>query len=328
MNLARLRFRCQFLSTLLLGTTLCFTLPSYKAIAQQSSPPPVEKSTPSLEKSSSPQPLTEETAGLLVRSIQTFFTPEQLETKSQFKIEGTLGAVLVRLEGRNHNILKSPHSFRTEFEFQDPINPTQVYRKYVVISNGKTLWTYCPDTQQYSTQPYPLMAKLPNSLSSNPFKSNSFNIAALGFMSTFYVAVRDKFSPMLADKTNTSQAIQKIIKDPKIKDMLEFRGYQSVENQGEVAMYRLTVKVPIPSMPKTLGLMDDPYVELWIHPKTEKLTKLQMVVQYSSNKMKFRVQLQENMSEQQTLTSIPTDTFYFKPPKGSKLVKNLPLMPL
>lgn len=338
MNLARLKR--YGLHTLLLGTTLYLTSPHHIAIAEQSVSPVAgaENATPPKSSSPSPainvkpsdkpnalQPLTEETAGLLVRSLQAFFGAEQVETKSQFQLEGTYGAMLVKISGQNHNILKDSNLFRTEFAFQDPSDPSKSLKKFMLISNGKTLWTYRPDTKQYSIQPY---QSLGSSYSTKTIGASSLrapSMMTLGFLSASYLGLREKFIPILSDKMDTPSIVKKLMENAEIKEALLFQGYRSLENQEDAAVYQLNIKM---GSKGANDFISDPYMELWIHPKTQKVARIQFKMGVSYGKQQnIQVQIQENVLEQQSLLSVPTDTFYFQPPKGARLVKTLPFTP-
>jgi outer membrane lipoprotein-sorting protein len=339
MNLFKLKRYA--LRTLLLGTTLCCTFPHYRAIAAQSAPPmddaktstpgqspaPVPRATPSQrEKPAALQPLTEETTQLLVRSLQSFFNSAQMETKSQFQIEGAFGAIGVKMSGQNRNILKAPNLFRTEFEFQDPTDATKAFRKFVLISNGKTLWTYRPDTNQYSMQPYQALSNSPSKKAPNTSLPSNASAMSLGFISLSYINLRDKFLPILSNNTDSSTVVQKLMQSMDAKESFQFQGYRPLEGQGDMAIYRLNIKVT--NKDKRKDLPKDPSMDLWIHPKNEKIVRIQFNIGFNYTKTQnINVQIQENLLQQNSLPSVSADAFYFTPPKGARLVKTLQFMP-
>lgn len=337
-----------FLGTVLLGATFgavpplshpVFAKPSASQTPGASKPAPTIDPVPTKLQG---QHLTEETAGLLVRSLRVFFNPTQIETTQQLQIEGMLGAILVRMVGQSRSIIKAPSSFRTEFAFQDPSLPTQPFRQFLLISNGKTLWMYRSDTQQYSTQPYQALFTQPVVRLLNPTSGetpsippaslpSNLSLLALGVLPNLYLTLREQALPALGNSSSSaSDMVQLILNRADVKQVLQFQGYKSFENQGNFAVYSLNIK-NLPTLAKPAGSQSgdlaDPYLELWVNPQTEQLTRLHIGFQFASQNMRLRIQFQENTLQQRILATIPPDTFYFIPPKGARRLKSLSINP-
>jgi outer membrane lipoprotein-sorting protein len=141
--------RLLILTISLTGLSLNFALIT-KANAQPTPPPPTENSNTPDRSTLEPDIET------LATALEKFFLQANYQTESQTSLTFSFASSpdnKITMMSQNKIISVAPDLFRAELNFI-PVDGSSGTKKYLVVSNGETVWIYRPDLKQYSTYTY------------------------------------------------------------------------------------------------------------------------------------------------------------------------------
>ncbi len=247
-----------------------------------------------------PQPVngTAEDLTLFLRAFRDFSQGNAVQTTSKLSLDAKTEGATLQSVVYIKAIAQKPKQFRVDIAFQ--ADESSKARTYQVISDGKTVWIYRPDTQQYAVQTYDQFDK----------SDDSFLI---GSATSLYLN-----SPNDFQKTVTDEVLSAIAADPKLVESFyketgtTFKGYQKDETNQNYAVYS----------------WDDAQaasyrMNLLISPQTS--TIQQFVINGKDKEMTLN--LREVIVERIPNPKLDLNTFKFKPTTTAKKVKSLSLSP-
>jgi outer membrane lipoprotein-sorting protein len=158
--------RLLILTISLTGLSLNFVAPQLLAqpTPPQEPPPPNNsqqkpnfppQQTPPQNNGNSDRSPLEADVETLGQALSKFFLEQNYQTESQTSLtltSTTSPDTKVTFISQNKIISVAPDKFRAELNFLAPDG--SFAKKYVVVSNGATVWIYRPDLKQYSTTSY------------------------------------------------------------------------------------------------------------------------------------------------------------------------------
>jgi outer membrane lipoprotein-sorting protein len=149
LSLDKLLDKLLIITISLTGLSLNFALTS-KANAQPITPPPTENNNSPNRSNNEPDLET------LATALEKFFLQQNYQTESQTSLTFSFASSsesTVTMTSQTKIISVAPNKFRAELNFS-PIDGSSQTKKYLVVSNGETVWIYRPDLKQYSTSTY------------------------------------------------------------------------------------------------------------------------------------------------------------------------------
>jgi outer membrane lipoprotein-sorting protein len=291
-----------------LGTGLIFGLTlgilNEEALPQVSTAQPqviaANKSAPAptvTPKATSPSGSAEDLI-LFLRAFRDFSQGNALQTTSKLSLDAKTEGATLQSVVYIKAIAQKPKQFRVDISFKS--EDSSKARTYQVISDGKTVWVYRPDTQQYLVQTYEQFDK----------SDDSFLI---GSATSLYLN-----SPNDFQKTVTDEALAAIAADPKMvasfykETGTTFKGYQKDEANQNYAVY---------TWDDTQGASSQ--MNLLISPQTS--TIQQFVI--TGKEKGMTLNLREVIVERVPNPKLTPSTFKFTPSATTKRVKSLSLSP-
>jgi outer membrane lipoprotein-sorting protein len=256
------------------------------------------KTAPQIAPQAQPVSGTAEDLTLFLRAFRDFSQGNAVQTTSKLSLDAKTEDTTLQSVVYIKAIAQKPKQFRVDIAFKS--DERSKARTYQVISNGKTVWIYRPDTQQYSIQTYEQFDK----------SDDSFLI---GSATSLYLN-----SPNDFQKTVTDEALSAIAADPKLvasfykETGTTFKGYQKDETNQNYAVY----------------VWDDTQaasyrMNLLISPQTS--TIQQFLINGKDKGMTLN--LREVIVERIPNPKLDPDTFRFKPTATAKQVQSISLSP-
>ncbi len=238
-----------------------------------------------------------ENLNLFLRAFRDFAQGSATQTTSKLSLRATSQGATVEAAAQIQAIAQKPNQFRADIVFgSEDKTPA---RRYQIISDGKAVWIYRPDTQAYSVQTYPEFDKSDDSFLIGATSGLYLNLPAdLG--SSF----SDENLAMIASNPTLVASLYKEMKT-------QFKGYQKDSAGKNFAVY-------------AMGEAKSPeQINLWVEPQTGTLQQFQM----SGQDKDLNFSLQEVIVNRVANPKINPNTFRFIPPKGAKRVKTLSISP-
>jgi outer membrane lipoprotein-sorting protein len=238
---------------------------------------------------SQPLKLSPESATQFAKAFQSFFGIDTLRTVTQMQLKGTSSGVDITMGVQQQTVISTSGRFRTELEFKDSASPG---RKYQVICDGKKLWIYRPDTQEFSVQTYQQF-------------DNSDDAILIGLATGLHLSMPPELKQLLEPGgVFNPQDLQ----DAGIQDL----GRKAAENGKPYRVYSLS------------DLQDSAYIlEFWINPQTTQIE----IFQLAGKEKGTQIELQETLVQYQKNPSIQSNLFTFQPPAGVRQVPKLSIDP-
>ena len=231
--------------------------------------------------------LSQESATQFAKAFQSFFGTDTLQTVTQTQLKGTSGGVDITMSFQQQTVVSTAGRFRTELEFKD--NPG---RKYQVICDGKKLWIYRPDTQEFSVQTYKQF-------------DDSDDAILIGLATGLHLSLPPELRQLLAPGSMVSP---QDLQDAGIQDL----GQKAAENGKLHRVYSLSDR------------QDSSYnLQLWINSQTTQIAILHL----SGNEKGTQIELKETLVQYRQNPSVQSNLFTFQPPAGVRQVQKLSIDP-
>ncbi len=281
------------MSKLLSGIAIATLLISLTGTTQAQVPPASPTPTPQSQPAA-PVPSTATTPdlSLLSKAVGVFWQTDRAETKSQMTIDVAADGTKIKMYAQIETIAQIGNKFVTKITFAAPGESTK--STYKIISNGKKVWIYRPDSRQYMETTF---AKFNDSSDSFWIGTSSFLFTSLNeaerrdMVGTF--GDRNILATVLKGQSGDLQGRNQQL------DGEELYNY-SYENKTENWTFN--------------GL---------IQPQTGVLKQIEIAGK--SKGMTFSIS--DKIISRNSQPSISTKTFKFSPPKGVKKVKLLEIDP-
>jgi outer membrane lipoprotein-sorting protein len=285
---------------LILGLT--FSVLSGGTLPQVSAAQPqiiaANKPVPTVTPKTNPVSGTAEDLTLFLRAFRDFSQGNAVQTTSKLSLDAKTEGATLQSVVYIKAIAQKPKQFRADISFKSEEGSKA--RTYQVISDGKTVWIYRPDTQQYSVQTYEQFDK----------SDDSFLI---GSATSLYLN-----SPNDFQKTVTDEALSAIAADPKMvasfykETGTTFKGYQKDETNQNYAVY---------TWDDTQGASS--HMNLLISPQTSTIQQFLI----TGKEKGMTINLREVIVERVPNPKLEPSTFRFQPSATAKRVKALSLSP-
>ncbi|QLE57559.1 hypothetical protein [Nostoc sp. TCL26-01] len=231
---------------------------------------------------------------LLAKSITNLLQSDRYQTDSQIEFNvGTQGTqTTIYLQSKM--ITQAGRKFRAEIAYTKPGEPPQTGN--LVISNGKQVWIYRSDLQQYSVSSY------------TDFKDSS-DWVLIGISSFAFIDFPEEDRKVVVDGNLSANNVLSYLG---LASNSELQGNQQTLDGQSVYVY---------------GYKDSQEgftLTAFINPETASLQQVQLAGK-SDN---LDILLTEKILSRTTNPTISSNTFQFLPPKGTTRVKSLSISPL
>lgn len=238
-----------------------------------------------------PPPTIRPDLALLARASTLFLQHDRYQTESILQLKGNSSGVDFTVNAQINTIAQAGNQFRSEISFIQNGQPAA--QKSLIVSNGKQVWIYRPDLQQYMVSSYATFDKSDDTL-------------FIGLSSLLFLQFPQETRKQIADGAlSDDQVLQNVGLPPSIrgaKHTLEGQEVFTYEYSDKQEGYTLTAA---------------------IEPQTASLKQLQIAGQSGGTNF---VVIEQVL--QRTPNPVISDvTFRFTPPKGARQVKALSVMP-
>lgn len=231
---------------------------------------------------------------LLAQVIKKFLENSSYETNSEIRVNSIAGNTTVRTSVNVKTIAQHPNQFRSEITFTKPNQPgTKIIT--LVISNGKQVWLYRPDLQQYQIMTYSEFDQFEDSY-------------WLGFSTMIYGQIPPDVRQAIVKNQATSQQVVEAV-GLELKDLQG--GPQALDGRP-LYVYRYG--------DAREGFTFSTFVE----PATATLRQMQIAGKFEG----ADVTIAERILSRTPNPAIAPNAFTFSPPPGVKQVKRLAIGPL
>jgi outer membrane lipoprotein-sorting protein len=262
------------------------------------------QSSPAVVPQAPPQKTDAEHLNLFLLAIRDFSQGNAIKTTSNLSLQVTMQGAKVEENIQIQAIARRPNQFRTDVVFGDVAFGSQrntSKRRYQIVSDGKTVWIYRPDTQEYSVQTYAEFDK----------SNDTFLIGA----SSFFLSLPADLESSFSDGNLAAIASNPTLVAAMYKEMeTQFRGYQQDKTGKNFAVYSMKES----KSPEQLN------IDLWVEPQTAALQKFQISGKHKDSDVKIGVEIVDRIAN----PKIEPNTFRFVVPKGAKRLKTLSISPL
>lgn len=248
----------------------------------------------SLAKKPLRQPLSKQVDyGPLIRAMRQFLAQDRYLLESKLTLSAKTPGANLESAVQIRTISEEPNKFRTQISFMN--KQGAVGKEYLMVSDGKQVWTHNLGDNIYSVVDYP------------QFKNDNDNFLS-GMLSRLFSTIRNT-----AGRDNISLLVNvpeaqliKILETKLTKDVVGLTsGTQRLQGE-EYTMYSY------------LDAKKGYRMNAFIDPLTSEIRYFQIV---SHSNQKFDIDVQEQVLQYTTPTSVPADAFQFVPPPDAQLQK-------
>ncbi|NJK41565.1 MAG: hypothetical protein HC934_09805 [Acaryochloridaceae cyanobacterium SU_2_1] len=240
--------------------------------------------------------------GLLIRAIHQYLGRDHLSMESELTMNIAAPGAQAQIMAQVKTLAAGPRQFRTSIDFIDPqasldqkAEEPLTHKKLLLVCDGNQVWIYNPNLNLYSITPY------------SQFEASDDN-----FVTGMILRLIASFRQGAGEPTVAAWAAM------------------PVDNLIQL------IEAGIPSQPfgltrnsKTLGqsryttytyadLKQELTMVAYINPLTAEIEHFHL----QSSKQQSQVRLEERVTHQEELATIPVQTFEFTPPPGAKLSKS------
>ncbi|HLO85119.1 MAG TPA: hypothetical protein VK203_08930 [Nostocaceae cyanobacterium] len=227
---------------------------------------------------------------LLVKAITKFWQSDRYLTESQSLITAKTQGGDFKFKINTKTIVQAGGKFRSEIFFTEIEDQTK--QQYVVISDGKKVWTYNPVSQEYS-------------ISSSDNFQESFLI---GVSSLVFIQFPEEARVAISQNQSSSE---KILQEIGLLDNTRLKEEQGIVDNQQVSVYRYTEPED--------GFNFSAFIE-----PVEGIVKQ---VQFGGQSSGFDILITEKILQRTSQPVTTAQTFKFSPPLGAKQVKSLSIDP-
>jgi outer membrane lipoprotein-sorting protein len=282
-----------------LGVTVAFTALSPVAQAQLSQTVQVQ-SQPSIDKTTSPeadsQLSNQPDLDLLGKTLTNFLKSDRYQTESELLFTARSSGTTVTFPVKIKTLAQSPQQFRSEITFGTP--GTSRGKQYLVVSNGKQVWIYRPDSKEYSVTDYTSFNK----------SDNSFLI---GMSSSLFLEIAPEFASLRGQSSNSEQNISKVLTEMLRSEKAAIKGGKRTIEGRDYYVYEYTD----PKEGYTINAL--------VAPAQATVEQIRIRTQSED----VDVVMNEKILSRVENPAIAPDTFNFSPPQGAKKVKSISIEP-
>ncbi|MBD2248477.1 hypothetical protein [Nostoc sp. FACHB-888] len=226
---------------------------------------------------------------LLARAITAFLQSDRYLTESESLVSAKKDGFDLNIQVQTKTLAKSDGKFRSEITFTQPGGKTKLYT--LVICDGKQVWIYKSELQQYAIISYAA------------FKEEFF----IGLSSFVFLKVPENTRKLIAQSDSSSEILQKfglannsgLKEEKRIIDGEEFSAYNYTDAKDGFSYSGL------------------------VQPATATLKQMQIGV----NSEGLNILATEKIIQRTANPTINAQTFKFLPPPGAKKVKSLSILP-
>jgi outer membrane lipoprotein-sorting protein len=255
------------------------------------------QSSPSIATPTSPKKSDAENLTLFLRAFRDFGQGNATKITSNLSLRATTQGAIVETIVQSRAIAQKPNRFSADIVFGSESNASK--RRYQVVSDGKTVWVYRPDTQEYSVQTYAEFDK----------SDDSFLV---GVASGLFLSLPADLESSFSDQNLAMISANPALVASLYKEMnTRFKGYRKDKTGKNFAVY---------SMGKEKSLEQ---IDLWVEPQTATLQQFQI----NGQDKDLNFTLQEAIVDRVANPTIEPNAFQFIVPKGAKQLKTLSIKP-
>lgn len=230
---------------------------------------------------------------LLVKASTAFFQSDRATTESQMMIKSGNHAAHFKAHAQIKTIVQSNKKFRAEIAFTLP--GEQSTHKTLLISDGKQVFIYRPDLQQYAVTSYEAFDK-------------SHDSFLIGLSSSFFLSIPEDTRQQIA-KGDISP--NNVLQEIGFTDNQQLKADKSTVEGKAISVYNYTE----PKAGYTL--------RAFVQPESATLKLLQLMTKSEG----LDVVVTEKILQRSQNPTITPQTFNFSPPPNAKLVKSLSVTP-
>ncbi|BAZ14914.1 hypothetical protein NIES4071_67840 [Calothrix sp. NIES-4071] len=230
---------------------------------------------------------------LLIKTGETFFKGNNYQTVSQMQLKGTNQGTDITFNIQTKTIVDSTNKFRSEIAFTQDGKPSK--ESAVVISDGKQVYIYRPDLQQYAIIPSQAFNK----------SNDSFLI---GLSSSFFLEFADNMGKYIASGA---------LSQPDVIQQISAAANEAIQGETrslegkEIYVYSFND----PKQGYTLSA--------FVNPQLANLEQMQIVGKDDG----LDIAIIEKIQQRTEVKNLAPQTFIFTPPRGAKKVKSLSISP-
>jgi outer membrane lipoprotein-sorting protein len=261
------------------------------------------QSSPVVAPQAPPKKNDAENLNLFLRALRDFGQGNTIKTTSNLSVRATSPGSTVDTNAQIQEIAQKPNQFRADIVFGPNsfgAKSNASNRRYQIISDGKTVWIYRPDTQEYSVQTYAEFDKSNDSFLTGITSSLFLNLPA---------DLESSFSAEnLAIVASSPTLVASLYQEMKI----QFKGYKQDRGGKKFAVFSMG------------EAKSSEQIDLWIDSQTSTFQQFQI----SGKAKDLNLTLQEVIVNRTANPKIEPNTFRFIVPKGAKQLKTLSISPL
>ncbi|HEY9615885.1 MAG TPA: hypothetical protein V6C64_03540 [Microcoleaceae cyanobacterium] len=272
----------------LLSTSLVWGLTTLLGQSQAVSLPP-RPLVQSLSQNSATPDLS-----LFARASMAFVQSDRYQTDSIMEVTGTTPEQTFKAGVLASTIVQSPKQFRAEIAYNQPDKAGVV--NILVVGDGRQVWIYRADTQQYAVKSYEAFEQLDDSY--------FIGISSLLFMQLPADDRQAIAQGALADS--------QVIKEMGLLSSPNFKGAPQLVNNQSLYTYEFT------------NTQDGFILNAFVDPNTADLKQLRI----SGRADQVDYAVTETIRRRTANPLITSDTFRFVPPAGARRVESLAIGPL
>jgi outer membrane lipoprotein-sorting protein len=244
---------------------------------------------------------------LFAQAIGNLFQKRLYQTESNMEIAFKNPSLTMTVNTQILTITRFPNQFRSEITF-NKVTQTGKNKKYLIVSDGKQVWIYNPQLQQYSL--------------TNLEKFQQANDGFLmGFSALFFLILSPEIEQVLDSENPSDEELQNVVRELNANlfsgehtpDPQEFIGESRQLEGKEYYVYNYQEN---PNPKKYL-------ISFWIDPITITLQR----VHISGKEQEGNILIKETIKRRIENPMINNDTFRFYPSPQMKKVESIEIKP-
>lgn len=229
--------------------------------------------------------------GLLIRAMRQFLGEDRYLLESELTLKAKTPGASLNAVARIQTISEEPNQFRTKISFVNSAGKRG--REYLLISNGKQVWTHDLNQNVYSVTDY------------QQFQNADDNFLS-GMLSRLFSTIRSS-----AGEDNISLLVN--VPEAKLIEILEAQFSANMAGlKTEIQRLEGAEYTTYSYLDQKKGYQMSAFINAW----TSEIKYLQIA---SRNNQEFDVDVQEKVIHYTNPISVPANAFQFVPPQGSQL---------
>lgn len=226
----------------------------------------------------------------LAQAIINFWQEDRYLTESVLELTGKVENKDYQIKSTVKTIAQSGNKFYSEITFGSPED--QDRKKYVVVSNGKTVWIYQPDAKQYSTIGY----------------QNFQETFLMGMSSVLFLSFPEDAKRLITQNVNEAQ---KFSEEMELVKNSQLEEENTVIDDESLTIYRY----------KDIG--GGINLKALVNSDSALLKQIEFGGELEGTDMVIK----EKIIQRTANPTITNQTFTFSPPPGVKKVRSLSISP-